>query len=143
MRIIDPELLSLVLNKFHTSYLSEREKYIIKARYGLGHSTEKLKLKEIGDKLSISASRVSQIEYLGLFKLCYTEEPYQNEINKNTRINHLPIISGRTLHALIGENITCFGELIDAYHNGKLINMCGIGKKAYSQVEILIKKYNY
>ena len=49
--------------------LSDRERDVLRARYGLGGGGEELSLRTVGDRLGLSGERVRQIEHRALTKL--------------------------------------------------------------------------
>ena len=64
--------------------LSEKEKMIIKLRYGLNDDTKEMTLREIGEVVNLTGSRVGQIEEKILLKL--RKESRKNNRNEELRL---------------------------------------------------------
>lgn len=129
-----------VLSNF--SSLNKREKRILLLRYPalLFENEKRRTYTEIGREFNISANRVCQIYSVSIFKLLQSPPLKVGEIECTSRIIHLPIISTRTLHCLLGERIETYSDLVLSFKSGKLDNASGFGEVARREVELLIRK---
>ena len=82
---IDLKLKSEQLHQMIERYLSERERYIIRLRYGLG-GRKPLTQREVAIKLKISRSYVSRIEKKALEKLRRQFENAERSLSLKKRV---------------------------------------------------------
>ena len=168
MFIIHPSDFNKSVEFVINRYLPEKEKEIIKMRFGIGKDCRAMTQKEIGEILKITKTRVGQLEHLAIAKLSRNKaainilemglEKYIKNINTGSIVDeemqlyfktfssasyitiHDLGLNARITNVLTRNNINYFFELLSV-PSIKLLEIREFGKKSLEEVETKIDEF--
>lgn len=168
MFIIHPSDFNKSVEFVINRYLPEKEKEIIKMRFGIGKDCHAMTQKEIGEILKITKTRVGQLEHLAIAKLSRNKasinilemglEKYIKNINTGSIVDeemelyfktfssasyitiHDLGLNARITNVLTRNNINYLFELLGV-PSIKLLEIREFGKKSLEEVETKIDEF--